>query len=88
MILSRPWCHDTHTAGKESVWKPFRTSPLPGNQILATCYLEDILHSLYRLLLHVGEDVRVGVEGLRGVRERRIHRAVVSPSRQVTRVPL
>ena len=40
------------------------------------------------LLLHVGEDVRVGVEGLRGVRERRIHRAVVSPSRQVTRVPL
>jgi hypothetical protein len=25
--------------------------------------LEDIFHSLYRLLLHVGEDVRVGVEG-------------------------
>jgi hypothetical protein len=50
--------------------------------------VKDILHSLYRLLLHVGEDVRVGVEGLRGVRERRIHRAVVSPSRQVTRVPL
>ena len=25
--------------------------------------LEDILPSLYRLLLHIGEDVRVGVEG-------------------------
>jgi hypothetical protein len=50
--------------------------------------LEDIFHSLYGLLLHVGEDVRVGVEGLSGLRERRIHRAVVSPSGQVTRVPL
>lgn len=50
--------------------------------------VKDILHSLYGLLLHVGEAVRVGIEGLRGVRERRIHRAVVSPSRQVTRVPL
>lgn len=50
--------------------------------------VKDILHSLYGLLLHVGEDVRVGIAGLRGVRERRIHRAVVSPSRQVTRVPL
>jgi hypothetical protein len=50
--------------------------------------LKDILHSLYGLLLHVGENVRVGVAGLRGFRERRIHRAVISPSRQVTRVPL
>jgi hypothetical protein len=61
------------------------------SQAIRSCLhviLEDIFHSLYGLLLHVGEDVRVGVAGLRGVRERRIHRAVVSPSRQVTRVPL
>jgi hypothetical protein len=25
--------------------------------------VKDVLHSLYRLLLHVGKDVRVGVEG-------------------------
>jgi hypothetical protein len=33
--------------------------------------VKDILHSLYGLLLHVGEDVRVGVEGYgdRGVPE-------------------
>lgn len=25
--------------------------------------VKDVLHSLYRLLLHIGEDLRVGVEG-------------------------
>jgi hypothetical protein len=39
------------------------------NTLLLT--VKDVLHSLYRLLLHVGEDVRVGVEGdsYRGVSE-------------------
>ena len=60
----------------------------PSGQKTLILTVKDLLHSLYGLLLHVGEDVRVGVAGLRGVRERRIHRAVVSPSRQVTRVPL
>ena len=60
----------------------------PSGQKTLILTVKDILHSLYGLLLHVGENVRVGIEGLRGVRERRIHRAVVSPSRQVTRVPL
>ena len=31
------------------------------NTLLLT--VKDVLHSLYRLLLHVGEDPRVGVEG-------------------------
>jgi len=60
----------------------------PSGQKTLILTVKDILQSLYGLLLQIGEDVRVGVEGLRGVRERRIHRAVVSPSRQVTRVPL
>jgi hypothetical protein len=60
----------------------------PSDQKTLILTVKDLLHGLYGLLLHVGEDVRVGVAGLRGVRERRIHRAVVSPSRQVTRVPL
>ena len=60
----------------------------PSGQKTLILTVKDLLHSLYCLLLQVGENVRVGVEGLRGVRERRIHRAVVSPSRQVTRVPL
>ena len=60
----------------------------PSGQKTLILTVKDLLHSPYGLLLHVGENVRVGVAGLRGVRERRIHRAVVSPSRQVTRVPL
>ena len=37
--------------------------PPSGQKTLLILTVEDILHSLYGLLLHVGEDVRVGVEG-------------------------
>jgi hypothetical protein len=42
----------------------------PSGQKTLILTVKDILHSFYGLLLHVGEDVRVGVEGLRDVRER------------------
>jgi hypothetical protein len=42
----------------------------PSGQKALILTVKDVVHSLYRLLLHVGEDVRVGVAGLRGVRER------------------
>ena len=35
----------------------------PSGQKTLILTFKDILHSLYGLLLHVGEDVRVGVEG-------------------------
>jgi hypothetical protein len=35
----------------------------PSGQKTLILTVKDILHSLYGLLLHVGEDVRVGVEG-------------------------
>ena len=35
----------------------------PSGQKTLILTVKDVLHSLYRLLLHVGEDVRVGVEG-------------------------
>jgi hypothetical protein len=35
----------------------------PCGQKILILTVKDVLHSLYRLLLHVGEDVRVGVEG-------------------------
>jgi hypothetical protein len=28
MILYRPWCHDTHTRGKDAVWESFHTNTL------------------------------------------------------------
>ena len=35
----------------------------PSGQKTLILTVKDLLHSLYSLLLHVGEDVRVGVEG-------------------------
>ena len=35
----------------------------PSHQKTLILTVKDLLHSLYGLLLHVGEDVRVGVEG-------------------------
>jgi hypothetical protein len=35
----------------------------PSGQKTLIFTVKDLLHSLYGLLLHVGEDVRVGVEG-------------------------
>ena len=35
----------------------------PSGQKTLILTVKDLLHSLYGLLLHVGEDVRVGVEG-------------------------
>ena len=35
----------------------------PSHQKTLILTVKDILHGLYGLLLHVGEDVRVGVEG-------------------------
>jgi hypothetical protein len=35
----------------------------PSGQKTLILTVKDLLHSLYCLLLHVGEDVRVGVEG-------------------------
>ena len=35
----------------------------PSGQKTLILTVKDVLHSLYGLLLHVGEDVRVGVEG-------------------------
>ena len=57
----------------------------PSDQKTLMLTVKDILHSLYRLLLHVGEDVRVGVEGLRGVRERRCLPIPASNSRTFVR---
>jgi hypothetical protein len=43
----------------------------PSGQKALILTVKDVIHSLYRLLLHVGEDVGLGVEGYgdRGVPE-------------------
>jgi hypothetical protein len=43
----------------------------PSGQKTLILTVKDLLHSLYGLLLHVGEDVRIGIEGdsCRGVPE-------------------
>jgi hypothetical protein len=65
MIRSQPWCHDTHTRGKESVWEPFHTNTLiEGN--LATADVDAPPQTLYAsykassLIIRVGYPTEAG----------------------------